>query len=175
MSWQNCKYCEDYEIFSDYPYQIRKKSTKRIIKEHYQQGYIFVHINLINTHKARIIATQFIGEANDNEEVDLILYIPGSKTFNDYLIKPMVTTNLNAIYDDFVPYISDNDTLVEDIVDMKNDVSSLHVSVNNDIAELNSNLDALEYNDVAGGKNICKALDNSVINHLFVIRFLSIS
>ena len=72
MSWQNCKYCEDYEIFSDYPYQIRKKATKRIIKEHLQQGYIFVHINLINTHKARIIATQFIREANDNEEVDHI-------------------------------------------------------------------------------------------------------
>ena len=95
-----------------------------------------------------------INLVNDNEEVDLILYIPGSKTFNDYLIKPMVTTNLNAIYDDFVPYISDNDTLVEDIVDMKNDVSSLYVSVNNDIAELNSNLDTLEFGENSATKNL---------------------
>ena len=53
--------------------------------------------------------------------------VTASKTFDDYLIKPMITTNLNAIYDDFVPYISDNNTLVEDIVNMKNNDNDINI------------------------------------------------
>ena len=32
MSWVECKVDPDYEISTEYPYQIRKKSNKRIVK-----------------------------------------------------------------------------------------------------------------------------------------------
>ena len=38
-------------------------------------------------------------------------------TFDNFIVKPMVTTNLNATYDDFVPYTGDGDTLMADVAD----------------------------------------------------------
>ena len=50
----------------------------------------------------------------------------GEKTpFNNFIVKPMLTTNLNATYDDFVPYTGDGDTLTADVAELKNDLSDL--------------------------------------------------
>lgn len=38
--------------------------------------------------------------------------------------KPMVTDNLNATYDDFVPYTGDGETLTHDVANVKNDLST---------------------------------------------------
>ena len=50
-------------------------------------------------------------------------------TFDNFIVKPMVTTNLNATYDDFVPYTGDGDTLTSDVASLKKDLGGLSFSV----------------------------------------------
>lgn len=98
-------------------------------------------------------------------EFKLTLEIGSNVTFDNAILKPMLVIydeNNIPTYDDFVVGIAPNTSLYmnvnelkKDIIDMKNDVSSLHVSVNNEIAELNSNLSDLAYGD-NGGYNIFK-------------------
>ena len=45
------------------------------------------------------------------------------------IIKPMLTTNLSATYDDFVPYTGDGETLASDVAEIKNDLGGLSFSV----------------------------------------------
>ena len=46
MSWINCAISNDYQIFTEFPYQIRRKSNKRIVKEAIDnKGYVYVCIN----------------------------------------------------------------------------------------------------------------------------------
>ena len=59
--WETCKVDKDYEIYSEYPYQIKKKSNKRIIGESDDgHGYIACYLNGKRYRKHRIIAIQFI-------------------------------------------------------------------------------------------------------------------
>ena len=67
MSWEKLKEDDDYEIYTDYPYYIRKKIDKTIISEsinHY--GYYRCTINDKTYLKHRLIALQFI--PNDDPE-----------------------------------------------------------------------------------------------------------
>ena len=75
MSWEVCAVDNDYEIFNEYPYQIRKISSKRIISErHNENGYLLCTMNGKHYLKHRIIALQWI--ANDS---------PETKTFIDHI------------------------------------------------------------------------------------------
>ena len=47
------------------------------------------------------------------------------QTLDNFTIKPMITTNLDATYDDFVPYTGDGETLTHDVAELKNDLESL--------------------------------------------------
>ena len=61
MSWIDCKVNNDYEIFTEYPFDIRKKSTGKIVSEWLNDsGYVCVHLNGVNYRKHRIVATQFL-------------------------------------------------------------------------------------------------------------------
>ena len=60
--------------------------------------------------------------------------------YDNIVIKPMITTNINATYDDFVPYTGEGNTLIADV------------------ASLNSNLDVLGYGE-NGAKNLFKDYD----------------
>ena len=62
MSWLECVCDSDFEIFSEYPFQIRKKKTQRIVKEflHKTNGYVILRLNNKMYRKHRIIALQFI-------------------------------------------------------------------------------------------------------------------
>ena len=60
-SWIDCKVNEDYEIFTEYPFYIRKKKNGKIVKEGLMNnGYIRVVLNGVNYLKHRIIATHFL-------------------------------------------------------------------------------------------------------------------
>ena len=74
MSWIECVVDSDYEIFTEYPYQIRKKSNKRIVKESIMPtGYIQCNLNRKTYYKHRIIAEQFIPNPDPNKnQVDHI-------------------------------------------------------------------------------------------------------
>ena len=61
MSWIVCKVNNDYEIFDQYPFYIRKKKNGKIVKEGFNtQGYVRVSLNRVQYQKHRIIAIQFI-------------------------------------------------------------------------------------------------------------------
>ena len=51
-----------------------------------------------------------------------------TKTFDNVIIKPMLTTDLSATYDDFVPYTGDGKTLASDVSEMKKDLGDLTFS-----------------------------------------------
>lgn len=55
----------------------------------------------------------------------MAILISGGKTVNNLVFKPMITTNLNATYDDFVPYTGEGETLTHDVAELKNDLSNL--------------------------------------------------
>lgn len=52
------------------------------------------------------------------------IYINSGYTCNNLVFKPMITTNLNVTYDDFVPYTGDGDTLTADVAKINSDLSS---------------------------------------------------
>ena len=76
MSWVECKADSDYEIFTEYPYQIRRKSNKKIVGESINKytGYIQCMLNQKHYKKHRLIALQFIenDDPDNKKQVDHI-------------------------------------------------------------------------------------------------------
>ena len=74
MSWIECVADKDYQIFSEEPYQIRRKSNKRIVKEWINKtsGYIRCKLNGKAFDKHRLTAMQFIPNPDNLPEVDHI-------------------------------------------------------------------------------------------------------
>jgi len=72
--WQVLKFDSDYEINTDYPYQIRRIGSDRIIKEPIGRKYIQININGRSQYKHRLIALQFIenDDPDHKTEVDHI-------------------------------------------------------------------------------------------------------
>ena len=64
----------------------------------------------------------------DCERLDVYIRLVKGRTANNEIIKPMITTNLNATYDDFVPYTGDGETLASDVAEIKNDLGGLSFS-----------------------------------------------
>ena len=73
-SWETCLADDDYEICEEFPYQIRRKSNKRIVKEtiHKSTGYVVCYMNNKQYYKHRIVAIQFIPNPENYSEVDHI-------------------------------------------------------------------------------------------------------
>ena len=75
MSWINCKVNEDYEIFDQYPFYIRKKKNGHIIKEGVMNnGYVQVTLNKVHYLKHKLVAMHFLpnDDALTKTEVDHI-------------------------------------------------------------------------------------------------------
>ncbi|KAI5530156.1 His-Me finger endonucleases family [Trichomonas vaginalis G3] len=71
--WQTLEHDNDYEIFSEYPYPIRRISNKRVVSEFDNgDGYICVYLNKHKLLKHRIIAEQWIENPNNLKEIDHI-------------------------------------------------------------------------------------------------------
>ena len=64
----------------------------------------------------------------DNTSIQYAIAIASGVTVNKELFKPMITTDLNATYDDFVPYTGDGETLASDVAEIKNDLGGLTFS-----------------------------------------------
>lgn len=58
-----------------------------------------------------------------SDTYDIYINVRANETVND-TFKPMLTTNLNATLDDFVPYTGDTGSLNRDVSDIKKDVDS---------------------------------------------------
>ena len=82
MSWQEVINHEDYEICEQYPYQIRKKSNGKILKESINsKGYWQIHLDYKTYKKHKLIAEQFITN-DDPEHKTLVIHINHDKTDN---------------------------------------------------------------------------------------------
>ena len=64
--WETLKENNDYEIFNQFPFAIRRKGSDKLIKEtfHKRDGYYYCHLNRKKYYKHRLIATQFISNRN---------------------------------------------------------------------------------------------------------------
>ena len=72
--WLECEADNDYEIFSEFPYPIRRKGSDKVISESVEKstGYIRVSMNGKGYMKHRIIAEQFIPNPNHLPCIDHI-------------------------------------------------------------------------------------------------------
>lgn len=74
--WIECIIDTDYEIWDEYPHQIRRKTNKRIIKEWIQSsGYVRCILNGKKWLKHRIVAIQFLDNPSHLTQVDHINHI----------------------------------------------------------------------------------------------------
>ena len=72
---------DDYEILNQYPFTIRKKANKRVLKESLSHGYVQVSLNGNTYRKHRLIALQFLSNP-DPINNDVIDHINRNKTDN---------------------------------------------------------------------------------------------
>ena len=71
--WLNCVVDNDYEIYSEFPYPIRRKGRDRIIKDTMRvDGYVCCRLNSKTYLKHRVIGQQFIDNPDNLSQVDHI-------------------------------------------------------------------------------------------------------
>lgn len=64
---------------------------------------------------------KYIDKTNSNKAVHLV--INSGYVCNNLIVKPMITTNLSATYDDFVPYTGDTGKLNGDVAELKKTIN----------------------------------------------------
>ena len=70
-------------------------------------------------------ATKIVEQWGSSEYWVCYITIVSGVTVSNLVFKPMITEDLIATYDDFVPYTGEGDTLAEDVAELKNDLSDL--------------------------------------------------
>ena len=61
MSWIDCKVNNDYDIYNEHPFYIRKKKNGKIVKEGVMNnGYVHLYLNGVNYYKHKLVAMHFI-------------------------------------------------------------------------------------------------------------------
>ena len=68
---------------------------------------------------------------NTENQPEVVIQVLEGSTINNVVIKPMLTTNFNATYDDFVPYTGDGETLASDVAEIKNDLVPKKIELQN--------------------------------------------
>lgn len=72
MSWIDCVVDNDYEIYTEYPFTIRKKSNGHEVGEYIDKdGYVRCNLNQKPYLKHRIIALQFIQNDDPENKTDI--------------------------------------------------------------------------------------------------------
>ena len=105
MSWEQLREDADYEIFTEYPHEIRKKSNGRIIAfTRLNNGYLLCALNGSQYRVHRVIANNFIPNPENKPFVDHINHIR-----DDYHIDNLRwvdrVENMNNLYGKFgIPY-----------------------------------------------------------------------
>ena len=137
-SWIELKFDNDYEIYDQYPYPIRKKSTGRILKESVTNGgYVRVCIKQKSQFKHRLIAFQWI-ENDDQENKTQIDHINRDKLDNRIENLRWVTASENnRNKDKYVQQINEYlDELPENIIEIREHeglkFNNLYVDIDNE-------------------------------------------
>lgn len=83
--------------------------------------------NIVNS---QLLSNIFINIENKND-IYITLVCRSGETYDNVVIKPMITTDLSTTYDDFVPYTGDGDTLTHDVADLKNNLAPKKIELQN--------------------------------------------
>ena len=75
---------------------------------------------------------------------NLFIVVYEGATLDNLVFKPMITTNLDATYDDFVPYTGDSGSLNVDVAKLKNDLDKLSSLLILLILQIDENKDEIE-------------------------------
>lgn len=75
-------------------------------------------------------ATPIITPTRDLVSIVMLIEIATNTSLNNFIVKPMLTTNLNATYDDFVPYTGDTGKLNSDVASLLKRIETLESLVN---------------------------------------------
>ena len=103
--------------------------TSTDVRVHDKRGLLFGN----GTYKG---ATPIITTTRDIASMVMLIEIAKTTTVDNFIVKPMITTNLDATYDDFVPYTGDTGKLNSDVADIKKDFND----TNSNIKKLNDEL-----------------------------------
>ena len=99
MSWVECACDKDYEINSEFPYNIRRKSNNKIIKESRRNdGYVECWLNCKRCYKHVAIAKTFIPNPDNLVEVNHINRIRDDNRIEnlEWISKSDNTKNINS-------------------------------------------------------------------------------
>lgn len=121
------------------------------------------------------------------ETLEIIIYVKSGKTVSNLTFKPMLTTNFNATYDDFVPYTGSTGKLNGDVAELKAQSVKKDNVVNNqttteegfalDARQANPNIDgslAKQISDLNGSLDNVAPKEESVLRSSDGIVSLSI-
>lgn len=105
----------------------------------------FTQIYFNNATPAKDLGSGITFEVPINvSETNVAVLIKSGSVLSDIIIKPMLTTNLDATYDDFVPYTGDNGSLNKDVAKLKNDLDKLSSLPIGSIIQIDEDKDDLE-------------------------------
>ena len=119
MSWIDCVVNNNYQIFTTYPFQLRKKSNGKIIKEwHDYKGYVKCKLNGKPYFKHRIIANQFIPNINNLPFIDHINRDRSDNRIENLRYVSNATNSLNktsqnGIIYDYIKELPDDSIIVD--------------------------------------------------------------
>ena len=83
--------------------------------------------------------------STDITSAEIIIAVMKDIIVNNLVFKPMLTTNLDATYDDFVPYTGDTGKLNSDVAVIKKDINSIIPDDTSSITLTVTNSDIKEY------------------------------
>ena len=81
---------------------------------------------------------------SNDDTINISVRINEGIVLNNVVLKPMITTNLSATYDDFVPYTGDGETLIHDVAELKNDLDKLSSLPKGSIIQIEADKDDIE-------------------------------
>lgn len=64
-----------------------------------------------------------IGTLSKDFSITMFIEIANTTALDNFIVKPMITTNLDAAYDDFVPYTGDTGKLNSDVADIRKNIT----------------------------------------------------
>ena len=80
---------------------------------------------------------------DDNYVFSVDMRVVEGTTLNNIIFKPMITTNLDVTYDDFVPYTGDSGKLNSDVAELKNDLDKLNALPIGTIIQIEADKDTI--------------------------------
>ena len=105
----------DYEICDTFPYEIRKRSTRKVVKESINKnsGYVTLYLNKNMVYKHRIVATTFIPNPNNFPQVDHINHDRTDFHINNLRWVSSIQNNNNLSNQTFVDDIPGDSIIVD--------------------------------------------------------------